>query len=124
AQMPIFESLRVSLSFRSQPSLFDISAAKEPRGSREAFFRFAFLERHDFTYWKRKYSYIPIGSDEAMFAGIVGREISELVHGGPDTGFELTETEKWQIAFVFFEVKTQIVSIQRNNRVGQPRRLL
>ena len=123
--MPVFEVIRISLARPSAP-LFDGAVTLPDPVSRREFLDAAFQKPWDFLYWKKRYYYIPIGSDAALSSGIFGRELSDLKHGGPETVFELEESKEWQIAFAFLNAASdsQVIYMQRNASVGSPKKVL
>lgn len=124
--MALFEILRVSLAPAAELPLFEQAGINPEVITRNRYFELALTERHMFLHRRRAYFYMPVTQQDEVYAGVIGRQLSEVVNDGPESNFALMEQKRWIVAFLFFDAADtrQKAALQRNQRVGSPRGLL
>jgi len=115
--MAKFDFLRVSLSKPEAPLLDDV--LKEEI-SRKEFFTAALSKQHEFAHHKRNFVYVPLANEGDLFVGVLSKHSTESINAGPDSKFEPVDVDKWNIAFLFFDVRDekQIAVVQQNGKVS------
>jgi hypothetical protein len=124
---------RLSLKLKEKADLFEARDLAGNTLTREAWLRQFFNTERTFTHYRSDFIFVPehevvAPRHQHLIFGWIGRQLRRPERTPPSEGFEPTQHESWQAAFIAIDPtdhdEGQLAAIEFNVDIGQPKALL